>query len=402
MERNGLDAVVVGSGPPQVTSSSISVGSHGRFAAPRYHRYFSGVHIWGAESFSPQPGVVVLPLDGEPALVVRSGTLCTWVRLARAHSWIHNVVGTYRDDPEWESASNWGLSSPELPADVAGALRDLGLERARIGVAGSWPGIEQTLASLPGVRVQPTLTIDDGNPRDLLEPLLATNSAWEIGRLERAQAIADEAMTAFMEAASDGALIDHAVGEARSRAIREGSEDTIFEITCGLDDWALWVYPNQPRDAAFRTGDLITLGLMSSYDGYWVQMPRTWVLGGPTAAQQRVFDAARRSLSVMLERIQPGVTGGELWDAGLEPIEGAGYQPRGRLGHSVGFTGVTGPERFSILPGNDVPMEDGLAFVLHPCVYDKGTGAVVQLGDTLVMEGGSSRFLSAEPLPYAP
>jgi Xaa-Pro aminopeptidase len=403
MADRGLDALVVGSGPTQVTSSSISVGSHGRFAAPRYHRWFSGLHLWGAESFSPQPVVVVLPISGEPALIVRAGTLRTWTRLGRALTWIDDVVGTYRDDPEWESATNWGLSSPELPADVAAVLCDRALARGRVGLAGSWPGIEQTWAALPDVAVEPTLRIDArGKPADLLEPLLATNSAWEIGRLERAQASADEAMRAFMAAAVDGAPIDHAVAEARHRAIRGGSEDTILELTCGLEEWALWVHPNQPRGARFHAGELVTIGLMNSYDGYWIQMPRTWVTAGPSAAQRRVFDAARASLEAMLGGLRSGVTGGELWDAGLAPIEAAGMQPRGRLGHSVGFTGVTGPERFTILPGNEVQLADRVAFVLHPCVFDRGSGAVVQLGDTLVMEDGSARMLSRDPVPYEP
>jgi Xaa-Pro aminopeptidase len=402
MAENGLEALVIGSGPPQVSSAEITVGSHGRFAAPRYHRYFSGFHIWGAEGFAPQPVVVVLPLDGEPALVVRAGTLRSWVALGRAHSWIDDVVATYRDDPDWERGTNWGLSSPELPADVARVLDHRGLARARIGVTGSWPGLEQTAALLPEARFEPTLAVNGGAPVDLLEPLLATNSGWEIGRLERAQAIADEAMQAFMRAAADGALIDHAVAEARYLALRGGSEDTIMEITCGLDDWALWVTPSQPRDARFRRGDVVTLGLMNSFDGYWVQMPRTWVLGGASRPQQRVFDAAHRSLEAILERLAPGVTGGELWDAGLAPIDEDGFEPRGRLGHSVGFTGVTGPERFSLLPGNDVPLQDGLAFVVHPCVWDRSTGIVVQLGDSLVLENGEARVLSPRPLPYEP
>jgi Xaa-Pro aminopeptidase len=285
-----------------------------------------------------------------------------------------------------------------LPGDVAAVLCELGLERSRIGLAGSWPGMEQTWAAVPDATLQPTLTPDG----DLLEPLLATNSAWEIGRLERAQAIADDAMRGFMDTAADGTPLDHAVAEARFRAIRGGSEDTILELTCGLDEWALWVHPAQPRQAAFRAGDVVTLGLMNSYDGYWVQMPRTWVLGGARRSERALLDVARRSLEAMLARLRPGVTGGELWDAGLAPIEAAGMQPRGRLGHSVGFTGVTGPERFTILPGNDTPLRDGLAFVLHPCVYDKGSGAVVQLGDTLAMRDGESRFLSPSPVAYEP
>ena len=165
--------------------------------------------------------------------------------------------------------------------DVANALSALGLERGRIGLVGSWPGIEQTWSALPDVIVEPTLSLSaHGDPVDLLEPLLETNSGWEIERLERAQAIADEAMRGFTETMADGVPLDYAVAEARRRAIRGGSEDTIFELTCGLDEWALWVYPNQPREAVFRDGDLVTLGLMNSYDGYWIQMPRTWILGG--------------------------------------------------------------------------------------------------------------------------
>ena len=36
------------------------------------------------------------------------------ITLARAHSWIENVVSTYHDDPEWEARTNWGLSGPDL------------------------------------------------------------------------------------------------------------------------------------------------------------------------------------------------------------------------------------------------------------------------------------------------
>ncbi|HUF98004.1 MAG TPA: M24 family metallopeptidase [Ilumatobacter sp.] len=403
MRAAGLDALVIGSGPAQLLPvDDMSLGAHGKLAQPRYHRWFSGFHIWGAESVSPQPVVVVLPLEGEPSLVVRPGTLRTWITLARAHTWIDRIVSTYHDDPEWEARTNWGLSANDLAADVARAIEDSGLAAARIGIVGGWPGFHDTLAALPKASFESTLTMDAaGNPIDMLWELVATNSAWEIGRLERAQASADDAMRAFMTTAQDGVPIAHALSAARAITTRDGSDDTLFEITCGTDPWALWIAPNQPPGACYRTGSLVTLGLMNSVDGYWIQMPRTWMIGGPNPAQQRVFDAAKRSLDAMLARLEPGVTGGQLWDAGLAEIHGAGFEPRGRLGHSVGFTGVTGPERFSLLPGNNEPLEDGVAFVLHPCVWDKSTGIAAQLGDSLVMEDGRWRFLSPDPVSYA-
>jgi Xaa-Pro aminopeptidase len=401
MAANGYDALVIGSGPPQIATSSISVGSHGRFAQPRYHRYFSGFHIWGAESVPPQPVVVILPRSGEPSLVVRAGTLGTWTTLARTQSWIDDVVGTYRDDPDWEWETNWGLSSHELPGDVARTLRRSGLSDARIGLVGSWPGIEETLAQLPRARFEPTMRFgEDGELRDPLVELVTVNSAWEIARLERAQQIADDAMRAFMEAAQEGASIDHAVANARYETLRQGSEDTILEITFGTDPWSLWIAPNQSRRDRYNRGDLVTVSVTNSYEGYWMQMPRTWMIGTPSPDQERVFETARRALEAILARIEPGVTGGELWDAGLEVIQNAGYQPRGRLGHSVGFTGVTGPEKFSMLPGNQERMSEGLAFVIHPCVWDRSTGFVVQLGDSLVFENGRERFLTTQRVTY--
>jgi Xaa-Pro aminopeptidase len=400
MRRHGLDCVVVGSGPPQLPASAISVGGHGRIAQPRYHRWFSGFHIWGGEGFAPQPVVVVLPLEGQPSLVVRAGTGHSWATLARSQSWIENVVATYKADRDWEWESNWGLSSPELPSDVAAVLRSSGLDDARIGVAGSWPGMDETTAALPRASFEPTFSVKRGEPTDLLVHLLDRCSPWEIRKLERAQALADEAMRAVMETAQPGVLIDEAVAEARYRALRGGSEDMVLETTCGTDDWSVWVAPTQARNARYRDGDIVSVSIGPSYEGYWIQLPRTWKLGSPTPAERRVFDAARSSLDAVLARVEPGVTGRQLWEAGLAPIERAGLEPRGRLGHSVGYTVVSGPERFSILPDNDSSLEESVAFVVHPCVWDRSAGIVVQIGDALVLENGRARHLSQNPVGH--
>ena len=403
MAAHGLDALVVGSGPPVATSSAITVGSHGRFAQPRYHRWFSGFHIWGAESFGAQPVVVVLPRDGEPTLVVRAGTLRTWQTLGRACSWIDRVVATYREDEEWEQRTSWGLASPELPGDVAAVLEESGLAQARIGLVGSWPGHEATLARLPGARFEPTLSVgSEGEAVDLLAPLLATNSAWELRQLARSQAATEAAIRAFAAAARPGETLDRAVAEARYAAALAGAEDLVLELTSGTEPWALWIAPNQAPGARFRPGELVTVSAMASVEGYWVQVPRSWVLGTPSAAQQRALDTARHALEAMLERVEPGVTGGELWDAGLAVIRDAGLTPRGRIGHSIGFTTITGPEVFSMLPDNPEPLRDDVAFVLHPCVWDRGAGEGAQLGDSYVLENGACRPLSSDPVPLAP
>jgi Xaa-Pro aminopeptidase len=204
-----------------------------------------------------------------------------------------------------------------------------------------------------------------------------------------------------VEVAQPGVLIDEAMAEARYRALRGGSEDMVLETTCGTDEWSNWVAPTQARNARYRDGDLVTVSIGPAYQGYWIQLPRTWKLGEPTAAERRVFDAARASLDAVLARVEPGVTGRQLWEAGLAPIERAGFEPRGRLGHNVGYAVVSGPERFSILPDNDDELQESMAFVVHPCVWDRAGGVVVQIGDSFVLENGRARHLSTSPVGYA-
>ena len=116
---------------------------------PPYSRFLSGFHI--PSELHPFSTVMVVPLEGEPALVLPPGIRRSFVELARARSWVANVVDAYVDDPAWELENRWGFVGNHVARGIESALRVAGLTSGRIGQVGTWSGIDATKAQLPDV-----------------------------------------------------------------------------------------------------------------------------------------------------------------------------------------------------------------------------------------------------------
>lgn len=392
MREHGFDAIV---------ASDYSEPLHGDayLATPHYTRYLSGFHIIGYGS-GPRNALVIVPLSGDPTLVVPPGILRGWANLARAGSWITKVVSSYSEDPAWELRSRWGLVTDQA-SDVAQALKASGLDRGRIGVSGTWTGFEETKAQLPNAHFESTVAKDaSGRMKDLLEPLIGSNSPWEIKLLERAEAAAETTVNKFIELANAGATIQEATLEARIAGMRDGAEDIHFVGSVGVDPWTWGNWSHAAPGAQFRKGVIYSMELARcTVDGYTVQKARSFVVGPPTSAQVRLHDAAMRSLEALLGRIQPGLTGEQLWEIGLEPVKRAGLEAWSRSGHFMGFE-FNGPQRLNFMPGNRYPVYENEVVMVHPAVIDKGVGSVGILGDTILIENGRWRYLSNQRPRY--
>jgi Xaa-Pro aminopeptidase len=366
------------------------------YTLPRYCRYISAFHIIGGASQPRQP-VVIVPLEGEPTLVVPPGMVGSWATLAQRASWISNVVSSYSDEPGWELRTRWGLVA-DLAADVTHVLEKSGLERGRIGVAGTWAGIDDTKAALPNARFEPTLVLDDeGRPRDLLGPLIGANSPWEIRKLELAQVAANLTVNAFIDAARAGATIRETAVEAKVAAMRAGVENIMLMGSVGVEPWAFWDWGHAAPDDPFKQGKMYCLEVAQCVvDGYLVQVARSFVAGPPSKAQKSLFDAVKRALDATLNAVEIGRTGEELWEIGMSPIREAGFEAWGRFGHYMGFE-FLGPQRINLLPGDTHALYEGQVVTIHPTVVDKAAGNFVIEGDTILVEENGWRFLSAQP-----
>jgi Xaa-Pro aminopeptidase len=362
---------------------------------PSYARYLSGFHL------SPAIGavnhVVVLPLEGEPTLVIPPGQKRSFAHLAAARSWIPTIVTTYRDDPQWELETRWGHLATYLGDGVAAALRDAGLESARIGVAGSRSGFDDLEGLLPNASFEPTL---GAGGDDLLVDLIWTNSEWEVQRLEVAQRAADDATRAYVSAARRGAGTREAFIDAEVAAKRAGVDDITLYGSAGVGPWAFWdlAHPAHERFSEDRVY-FIEVAL-AGWAGFGVQSGRSFVLGTPSERQRLLIDTSRRALDALFTAVRPGVSGGELWDVGYAIAREAGLESWAQLGHHKGLLPGSSPRRIAIMPGNENRLDSGQTVVVHPGLYDPVTGDAAFIGDTLLVEDEGCRLLSDTPLDY--
>ena len=394
MRTHGLDIIIAND-----EDRIVGLPPNSAKRQPPYARYLSNFYI--PSQLHPHSTTVIVPLSGDPVLIIPPGIKRSFVHLARSRSWIAKVVDSYVDDPTWEVRTRWGWFGSELASVIADELRTLGAEHARIGLATANISVEDIGSRLPSAHFEKTL-VDDGSgtPTDLLAPLLATNSEWEIGTLEVAHSGADAMTYAFIETARSGGSVREARAEAQAAGIRAGVEEMILFGSIGADPFTYWDW-SLAVDESFRRGKLYFFQVaVACVNGYEVQSARSFVVGGHGAEQLSLMESVESSLSAIYGAIRPGITGEELYSVGLKPIEAAGFELWGQLGHSMGFKLHAGPRGVALVPGNLHALTKHEAMVVHVCALDKDNGNAAMVGDTILIEDDGFRFLSAKPLGY--
>jgi Xaa-Pro aminopeptidase len=396
MQQHGLDAIIA---TDDHSIHGLSPTSPKR--QPPYARFFSNFHI--PSELHPHGTTAIVPLSGEPVLLLPPGIRRSYVQLAQTRSWISNIVDLYRDDPEWEIQTRWGwMATDVVPAGVE-ALRSLGLERGRIGVAGQWPEFEPFVAALPKAEFVPTLASDEsGGLVDLLEPLVASNSPWAIEQIETAHRAGDAMTSAFIDTALTGGSARDARANAQAAGIKAGADDMIMFGSIGVTPWTYWDW-SLPVDEEFQRDRLYFFQVaISATKGYEIQSARSFVVGTPSQAQLRIQDTMEQALEAIRSSLGPETTGDDLFRVGTGVVDGAGLALWGQLGHGMGYKAHSAPRGVALVPGHTARLTPGQALVLHACVIDEAGGEAGMLGDTvLVGDDGSVRFAAREPLSPA-
>ena len=114
---------------------------------------------------------------------------------------------------------------------------------------------------------------------------------------------------------------------------------------------------------------LFDLGCM--VNGYASDMTRTVAVGQPDQFKKDIYQLTLEAQQAALNMIKPGVTAHEVDRAAREVIEKAGYGVyfNHRLGHGIGMDVHEFP---SIMEGNDLVIEEGMAFSVEPGIYIPG------------------------------
>lgn len=279
--------------------------------------------------------------------------------------------------------------------ETAAGLVTVGLEADQV----SWSAMRTWEELLAPTVLVPT--------RALVEQLRAVKDPGEVARMERAAAIADEALAAVLPLLSaaasrrvSGRPTEAAFAAALDHAMRErGAEESAFETIVASGENSAKPHA-RPGERRIGPGDPVVVDFGAVFEGYRSDMTRTFSVGRrPVGELATVFERVTEAQVRGVEAVRPGVAAGAVDRACREVIEAAGWGERFEhgTGHGVGLDIHEAP---AVGPGSPAILEPGIVVTVEPGVYLPDIGGV-RIEDTLVVTEDGRRPLTLFPKEVA-
>lgn len=268
------------------------------------------------------------------------------------------------------------------PADgVAAALEALDVRRGPIGLdeqrltADAWRQLTERLGPLAVVPAASHL----GAARRVKSP-------YEIECLQRALAIAEEALNAVVQTLEPGVTEREAVTAYQTEVLRRGGQPSAAVVAMGERSW---VPAPVPSDRALRPGDLVRLDVGAVFKGYHSSVARTAVMGAPRGRQRMAIDALQSGLEAAIDAVRPGTPAGRVFGAAVEAVRAAGLADyrHAHVGHGIGLAPY---ERPKLAGGDPTALEAGEVLRIELPYYEFGWAGPAVRDTVLVTRGGAA------------
>jgi Xaa-Pro aminopeptidase len=318
---------------------------------------------WSARAHS----FVVLPVEGEPALVTDMPVKAEEVQVADVRT------------------------ADEVIPEVARAIRDRGMEKATLGVAGAdalpWSAHRALQAELPGLTLVPADAI--------LDRLRMIKSPAEIAILRRASELGGQAIEVMMAAAEPG----RSQGEVMGEGLREMASHGVMLYNSFMGSGRggnrphlkYTDFPTFGSNEPIEDGEWFHVGLSGVYRGYYFDHSRSKPIGNPTAPQVEAFEAAIAAVQASVAAIRPGATAGEVADAGFSRLVELGFSTKSDfngMGHGVGM----GWDLPWLVPGDPTVLEPNMVLCVERSVEKHGF--VGDFEETVLVTPGGHELLT--------
>ncbi|WP_112945549.1 MULTISPECIES: M24 family metallopeptidase [unclassified Rhizobium] len=327
---------------------------------------------------------LVVKADGTMALLTRSADL----RQARQTSIIENIhiwVDRVNADPT---------------VDLKNLLVEMDLLGARIGVEYDTHGMTGRIARLLDTQLMAFGQISDASY--LVSRLRLIKSPTEIAYVERAAALADDALDAALSLTKAGAD-EAAILAAMQGAVFAGGGDypaNEFIIGSGADALLCRYKAGRRR---LDANDQLTLEWAGAYAHYHAAMMRTIVIGEPSYRHRELYNACLENIQAIETVLKPGHTFGDVFDVHSKIME-----ERGLSRHRLNACGYSLGARFSpswmehqmFHVGNPQPIEPGMSLFVHMIIMDSDSGTAMSLGQTYLTTADEPKALSRHPLDF--
>jgi Xaa-Pro aminopeptidase len=351
------------------------------------HWSFGGGMLWltGHWEWHGVAAYVVVPLEGEPTLIYGMGG--THIEAVR-----RETAGAISDV---RSSRNGRFGEV-----IADRLRELGLERGRIGLLeidprwGDYLPVNQYDAlrtGLPDAELVFT--------RGLMHELLVVHSPEEVECIRRAAHLCDAAMEALVERARPG-IKEYQLRAAATHAVLDGGGDVDFMIIGSTPmSEPMMVFGNpRPSGRELRAGDIVMMELAAGYRGYTAQIGSPVCIGEPADKVRRFFDEiVLPGFERLVEAVGP--------DRSLEDVRRAGrfFREHGAQSRPIHVHGIdlvsSSPHVFTDHvddEGFDV-LQPGMVLVVEPTPITADGSLGMFFGHTFVVTQDGRECLDRFP-----
>ena len=340
------------------------------------------------------PGAfAVVPVDRDPALIIQISGLEYLIERPVATDHLY-TTGTYHVGRRIGAALSeveerlqaLREASPHFPnaqEALVAILREAGAAHGQIGVDenGVSPAVWRSLASaLPGATL-----VEAGA---IFAEIRRVKTQEEITLLRRAAEINETAAARAFRVAGEGVPEMHLERTYCEEIARAGAVPGHWETTLGPRSSGSF----HAGDYRGRRGDIIRSDSSCRFRGYWSDIGRTRVIGGPSRDHARTYEAIRTGEEAVLGAVKPGARVGDLFRLGVESIRQSGLPEfrRHHIGHGIGLEMYEPP---LFVEGSDERLEVGMVINIETPYYESGYGGF-QVEDTVLVTPAGCELLT--------
>ncbi|SCB26006.1 M24 family metallopeptidase [Rhizobium multihospitium] len=327
---------------------------------------------------------LVVKADGSLTLLTRSADL----RQAQLTSVINDIR-------IWVDRVN---ADPTL--DLKELLSDLDLLGARIGVEYDTHGMTGRIARLLDQQLASFGQIIDASY--IVSRLRLIKSPAEIAHVERAAALADDALDAALTLVKAGADESDILAAMQGAVFSGGGDYPANAFIIGSGAEALLCRYKSGR-RKLDANDQLTLEWAGVDAHYHAAMMRTVVIGTPSHRHRELYSACLETLQAIETILMPGHTFGDIFDMHAKIID-----ERGLSRHRLNACGYSLGARFSpswmehemFHMGNPLEIQENMSLFVHMIIMDSDSGTAMTLGQTYLTTSQAPKALSRHPLEF--
>ena len=360
MDRAGLDALFI--------------------TDPSNQAWLTGYDGW---SFYVHQGVIVLP-DDDPIWWGRNqdtnGALRTvWMESDRVRGYADNYVQSTERHPM---------------EDLAGHLKDCGVEAGRIGVEmDNYYYSAKAHAVL--VQALPQATLQDATA--MVNRQRTVKSAPELAFMRKAAAISEKIVDGLVNRVEPGVPKNEVVAEIYRDAIRgvDGAWGDYPAIVPLLPSGTDAAAPHLTWDGRpFATGEATFFEISGCYRRYHAPFCRTLFLGDPPDHLKRAEAALVEGLEAGLDAARAGNRACDIANALARPLERAGIERGARCGYPIGLSYPPdwGERTISLRSEDETVLEPDMTFHFMPGLWMKDWGIEITESIRIRADGPAETF----------